>query len=512
MKILSTRLSAVGAVITATALGITACGGGSTSSGGASSGATLTLGVLTQATTFEAANANWSNEAPFEQAVYDTLLKASPKNEVEANLATDWSYDAKNTTLTMTLRSDVKFTDGSTFTADVAAQNLLRFKKGTSANASELANLKDAKATDDTHLVLTLVKPDPALLNYLTQNAGLMESAKAFTSADVKTNPVGSGPYVLDTKSTKPGSTYVFTKNPSYWNAADQHYGKLVMNVYDSGTSLLNAIRGGQVNAASTFDNTTLDQIKATGWNVAPLELNWEGLILFDRDGKMSPALGNVKVRQAINYALDRNGLLKVLSNGYGTVTGQVFPTSSAAYDASLDSTYSYDPAKAKQLLTEAGYPNGVTISMPSVSSFQQAMDLIKQQLDAVGITVKYTSVPPSDFISSILAPKFPATFMQLQEDTNDWQLASYQFGPAAIFNPLKTTTPQLQSLLDKLQTASDTAAPAIAKQVNTYIVDQAWFAPLFRPQLSFVTDSKTSVTVQPGNSYPYLFNIKPAS
>ena len=169
--------------------------------------------------------------------------------------------------------------------------------------------------------------------------------------------PVGSGPYVLDTKATVVGSSYVFTANPNYWDKAEQHYSKIVMTVYTTPTTVLDAIEGGQVNAANTFDDTTIPQIKDAGFTVYPLQLNWAGLSLFDRNGKMSGPLGKVKVRQAINDAFDRTALLKDMSDGYGSVTTQVFPTNSPGYESSLNSYYSFDPAKARQLLAEAGLP-----------------------------------------------------------------------------------------------------------------------------------------------------------
>src|SRR3954463_10960799 len=204
------------------ALALTACGG--SSSGDSSSSDPLTLGAIVPPTSFAAANANWANESPYIQAVYDSLLRESPEAEIEPSLATDWAYDDTKTVLTMTLRDDVTFTDGTKFDADVAAQNVLRFKAGTSPDASYLANVADATAVDPTTLQITLSQPDPALLNYLAQNAGAQESPAAFGKPDEQTTPVGSGPYLLDTKNTVVGSKYVFTKNPDYWSPDDQHF------------------------------------------------------------------------------------------------------------------------------------------------------------------------------------------------------------------------------------------------------------------------------------------------
>ena len=483
-----------------------ACGGP------AGSSSTLTLGVITPATTFQAPDMNWGNESTYNQAVYDSLVQASPTGVIEPHLATAWSYNAAKTVLTMTLRTGVKFTDGTPFNASVAAQNLEAFQKGTSNNASDLINMASATAVSPTKLVIRLKQPDPAFLTYLGEAAGSQESPKAWKSPTAATVPVGSGPYVLDTKATVVGSSYVFTANPNYWDKAEQHYSKIVMNVYTSATTVLDAIEGGQVNAANTFDDTTIPQIQNAGFTVYPLQLNWSGLSLFDRSGKMSGPLGNVKVRQAINDAFDRTALLKDMSEGYGSVTTQVFPTSSPGYESSLNSYYSFDPAKAKQLLAQAGYPHGFTLAMPSITAaFGGATyALIQAELANIGIKVNYTDYQASTIFTAILAPKYPATYFTLEEDPVPWELAQFILTPTATFNPFHSTDPTVAGYLKTMQTGSSAQAAAAAKALNRYLVQNAWFAPFFRPQSSFVADSHTSVVVQPGNAVPYLWNIKP--
>jgi peptide/nickel transport system substrate-binding protein len=456
---------------------------------------------------------NWANESPYGQAVYDTLLQASPSGTIQPDLATAWSYNADKTVLTLTLRTGVMFTDGTAFNATTAAQNLEAFQRGTSNNASDLVNMASAKAESPTKLVITLKQPDPAFLVYLTQNAGLQESPKAFTSATAKTAPVGSGPYMLDTKATVPGSSYTFTANPNYWNKSQQHYSKIVMTVYSTPTSLLDAIQGGQVNAANTFDNTSLTQIQNAGFTVFPLQLNWAGLLLMDRDGTMAKPLGNVKVRQAISYAFNRPALLKALSAGYGSVTTQIFPTYSPAYDKSLDSYYTYDPAKAKQLLAEAGYPNGFTLDMPEAAALGASnYALMAQQLAAIGIKVNYTSYQGNQIFTAILAPKYPATYFILQEDPTVWQETQFDIAKTATWNPFHVDEPAVTGYIKTIQTGSASQADAAAKSLNTYLVQNAWFVPFFRQQSSFVADKNTAVTVQTGNALPYLWNIKPKS
>ena len=512
---LGTKNRSVAAAVTVgLALLLTACAGG-TSGGtsGTATGATgtLTLGAVFPPVTYAASGAEWANVSPYMQAVYDTLLHATPDAKIEPWLATSWTYNTGKTVLTMKLRTDVKFTDGTAFTAEVAAQNLTRFRDGTSPNKSFLVNVKAATATAPDTLQITLSQPDPSLLLYLTQNAGLQESPTAFTSADVKTKPVGSGPYILDTGKTVVGSKYVYTKNPNYWAKDQQHYANLVINVYGTISTEVNALRGGQANGLNLVDNSANDQLKGAGLTLFPHELDWQGIILMDREGKMNPALGNLKVRQAINYAIDRAAMLKAVPKGNGTVTGQIFPTSSPGYDPALDTRYPYNKDMAKQLLTEAGYGNGLTITFPEIIiGGTTVYDLMKQYLGEVGITVKYEQVALNDAIAAVLAPKYAAAWFQLQEDPTAWQIANFTMTKSATFNPFKVDDPQIAGFAAKIQSGSDAEAAAAAKDLNRYVVEQAWFAPWYRVAGNFAADKFTKVVQQSDNAYPYLWNITP--
>lgn len=505
------RSKRMAAVIAAVALGLTACGGGGAAAPQDQSSQTLTLGALLAPKTFAANQSEFANLSPFYQAVYDTLIRMKPDGSLVPMLAKDWKYNADKTVLTLTLRDDVKFTDGTPFNADAAKQNLERFKAGTSPDAQFLAALKTAKAVDATTLELTLSAPDPAFLNYLSKDASFMQSPASFGNADIATKPVGSGPYVLDTAATVTGTSYSYHRNPNYWDKGLVHYDNLVLNVYGDQTSLLNAIKSGQLNAANTADNNTLTEIQAAGYKVNPLQLNWAGLILFDRAGTTNPALKDVRVRQALNYAFDTKAMLQSIGQGYGELTAQVFPPSSAAYDKSLDSRYAFNPAKAKELLAQAGYASGLTLKLPSSALMGNTLPaLITQQLKDVGITTEFTDTG-NNFIADLLAPKYGVSYMILEQQS-DWQLINMKISPTAPWNPYKYEDPKVDELINKIHVGSTEEQTAAAKELNKYIVEQAWFAPWYRPQSSFVSDAKTKVEVQTGNAYPFIWSFSPAS
>ena len=507
------------AVAVAATLALAGCSGGGNGgggnggggNGGGEGGGTLSWGVIVPASTFAAKDARWANESPYMQAVYDSLLKATPEGEIEPNLATEWSYNEDSTVLTLTLRDDVTFTNGETLTAEDAAQSLLAFKAGTSPNASNLKNLQDAKAVDDTTLELTLAAPDPALLNYLTQNAGLVAPAASIDDPATATEPVGSGPYVLNTADTVVGSSYAFDKNADYWNPEAQHYDKLVLQVYTDSSALLNAVQGGQVNVSNVLDPTTIPQMEGAGYTRNENELNWTGFLLSDREGALNPALAELEVRQAINHALDREAILQTLGGGFGTPTTQIFPTYSPSFDEELESFYEYDVDKAKELMAEAGYADGFEVTMPRATGIPPAnFTLMADQLAQIGITVNYEDLALSDFISSIVGGKYAMSYFQLQQDPTDYQLAQFQIAEASTWNVLHQSTPEVEELVTTIQTGTEDEAATAGQELNRYLVENAWFAPFYRPTNVFVSDANTQVEVQAGNAVPYLENVQP--
>jgi peptide/nickel transport system substrate-binding protein len=502
---LATRAAAVGAIA---ALALSACA----AQPAAEQDTVLDLGLVTPLTSFAPWEASWANQSPYLQAVYDTVLRAEADGTIVEGLATAWEWDDSKTQLTLTIRDGVLFSDGSALTAQSVADSLLRFKDGTSENASFFTGLLDATASDDSTVVVTLQSPDPAFLIYLTQNAGLVGAEAMYDAADAQTTPIGSGPYELDAAGTVVGSSYVFSAKDDYWDADSVHYDEIVITVYGDPTSLMNAIKGGQVDATASQTPTQIPEAEAAGYTANIAESNWSGFLLVDRNGTINPAMGDVRVRQAINYALDREGLVQALAGGYGTPTTQVFSTLSAAYDPELDSFYTYDPEKAKELLAEAGYADGFTLLMPSNNFVPESeFAIYKEQLGAVGITVEWQTTG-DDLFPRMLGGEWAAFPFLLQADPTAWQAMQFSMLPWSPWNTSHVEDPQILGFMGALSTAEGDEADAIAHELNTYIVEQAWFAPVMRQQGAFFTNATTVVELQAENVVPYLWNISPAS
>ncbi|MHA7299473.1 ABC transporter substrate-binding protein [Pseudarthrobacter sp. MDT3-1] len=507
------RWKTASAALAIAALALTGCSGQNpeSSSSSGSTGGTLTLANTLAPTTLDAAGSGWAVISPYYQAAYDTLLRITTDGKIEPFLAEKWSYNADATALTLNLRNDVTFSDGSKLTSAVVKINLERFQKGTSPDASFLKRIQSIETPDDRTVVLRLSSPDPAMLNYLARDPGLIASGDAISKdpQSLATNPIGSGPYILDTKETVIGTSYVYAKNSTYWNPSVQHYDKLVIKVMADATAALNAIKSGEVNGVRLLNNNNLEEVKGAGWTVNQNEMNVFGMLLLDRAGTSNKALGDVRVRQAINHAFDRKALLKALQFNNGTVTEQVFPKRSAAFDADLDNRYSFDPQKARQLLAEAGYPDGFTLTIPTTASVgATTWTLIGQQLADVGIKVEFTDAA-SNFVSDILAPKHPAAWIGLEQQS-DWQLIQFMISPTAVWNPFKYADAKVDELVKQVQVGDESARQTAAKDLNKYIVEQAWFAPWYRPNNSFATDAGTSVKMLSSNVFPAIYDFEP--
>lgn len=500
----------VAAVAVAVALTLSGCTGSDSGGSGTASGGKLTITNLLSPSSYNPAQgAEWDNFSAYWQAVYDTLLYQADDGTIKPWLATRWSYNDAKTVLTLTLRDGVTFTDGQKLTADAAKQSLEHFRDGTSSYASWLAGTTYT-APDDKTLVITLKAPDPSFLSYLAKAAGIVASPSTWSNPDAATHPVGSGPYILDTAATVPGTTYVYTANKKYWNKDAVHYSSLAINLVASPTAALNAMTAGETNFAPVIDVTTIPQLEANRWNVKYNMHVWQGFQLFDRDGQLNKALADVRVRQAINYALDRPALLKALVAGHGEATTQVFAETSAAYDAKLDDYYPYNPDKAKKLLADAGYADGLTLHMPQNPGDATTYTVIAQQLADIGVTVKYdTAAGGTGDFNAVIEGKYPANWSGMGEGS-DWDVIQLVVAPTATYNPFHTTNDTVNGLMATIQTGSQKEADAAAKKLNTYLVEQAWFAPAFRQKSYFGSDANTTFTMPAYNSFPSLFSIKP--
>jgi peptide/nickel transport system substrate-binding protein len=490
----------------ALALSVSACGGGGTAAGKA--GGTLNLAVSQSLKSWDLAEAGNGQDQQYYQPVFDSLFRIDSKGAPSANLATSWEYDKALTTLTLKLRTDVKFSDSTPLDAEAVKANLMHTKAGKGEAATPLKAIADVQAPDSSTVVVKLSSPTPSLLRSLGNVAGMIASPKALTSPQ---SPVGSGPYTLDDSSTTAGTEYVYVANPNYWNKSAFPFEKVDVKTMSDPTARTNALLSGQLDG-SGVSGDRMEAVKAGGLKIDTVSPGVvEGLYIWDRKGTIVPALADVRVRQALNYAFDSAAIVKIVKKGLGTPTTQSFSSDSEAFVPELDKTYKYDPAKAKALLAEAGYANGFDVVMPDISSlFPEMQAAMVEQLGSVGVRVKLDKIPFDQFMPSILAGKYAMSYFKTG-GTDPWITIQLIVAKQGTWNPLHVEDQRVNDLMSRISNSTGSEQASAYKELNTYLVNQAWNAPLDVVKDAYASSKNVEVTMNPFYNTPPLYNFKPA-
>ncbi|EDY46664.1 ABC transporter substrate-binding protein [Streptomyces sp. SPB074] len=435
-----------------------------------------------------------------------------PGRQPQADVATKWEYDKTRTRLALTLRDGVKFSGGAPFDGAAVMANMKRFRKGGGGSAKTLAALRRVTVEDPTHVTLILSAPDPALLFQLSDAAGLMADPAEFAGSSLTTTPAGTGPYELDKTRTAVGNKYVYPRKTGYWGAK-LPFETLAISAFDNETAVVNGLKTGQIDTA-VLQDTNQQAAIASGIRLKKTDytFDFQGLLLFDRAGALTPALAKPQVRQAINYDLDRETMLDKLRRGRGELTSQIYGPGTKAYDKALDTYYDHDPAKARKLLAEAGYAKGFTLRLPRAAALvsDALASSIATDLKAVGITVRWDLLDGNSALRKIYRERaYSATVMNNGQNPVDWTATQDLVAPG-VFNLFGSTDATVRKLLQRIQTGTATQAARAARALNRHLVEQAWFAPFYRMRYELVTGPDVKARTQSGMAVPSLYDYTP--
>ena len=478
-------------VATIAAAGVVAAGLAACSTGGSTAAhSSITVAVSSAPTTLDPAKgSNTADSQMFYDLAYEPLINLKSDGSLGAGLATSWKYtDSTETKFQLTLRKGVKFSDGKTLTAAGVVASINHEKSANGPVAVYVNEIKSAVAINPTTVQLNLIRPNSTIAFVLTQRFligsvvgpdGLANPTALGTSTD------GAGQYMLDKSLTVANDHYTFVPNPHYYNPSAIKFKKFTVKIIPNPQTALNALKSGQISyVGGAFSSAS--QAKAAGLQVFSTPSSWYSLFLFDRNGTLVPALASQQVRQALNYAIDRTAIAKALFSGYGTPTDEVSIKGyeSDGYDPSYVNHYAYNPAKAKQLLAAAGYPNGFTLTVgatPTPGNGVQIAQAVAADWAKIGVTANiqsYASV--NDMVTPWLGAKLPVTTWYYDAQPMFIEAGQAIVKDAGIFNPFKTDDSKLDTLLDKAYAETDKSKqPAAWAAVEDRIVDLGWFAPV---------------------------------
>lgn len=480
-------------------------------------GGTLTIATSASPSTLDPASGQ-NSYSPYYDLAYDPLIIEAPNGSFKPGLALKWKYGPRNKSFSLKLRPGVRFSDGSRLTAQAVKTWVMHAKTlPGSYGGTYFSALTSIKVTGPLSLTLYFNTPTPLLELDFSQllEMGMIGSSKAVAANTLSTSTDGAGPYKLDKAATVTGDHYTFVPNPYYWNKRAVHWKKVVVRVITNPTTALSALETGQVQVALGQPVASVSAASKAGLKYdAPLTL-FLALSLVDRNGKVAPALADVRVRQALNYAIDRKAVTAVVGAGFGRPIDQMAVPGDDSYDPKLDNAYPYDPAKAKQLLAAAGYGNGLTLpALVWQGVGQDTMsEAIAGELAKVGVTLKLDiRTDVGDYFQRLSGATYPTaaiSFGRIPAAT-DYQVL---YGPNAnLFNPFRSKNVELSRLYYKLIATPTAKMPAVARQMQAVLVHQAWFVPVSAtPLVVFYTRNVTGVNATPQRNVIYASEIAPA-
>jgi peptide/nickel transport system substrate-binding protein len=480
-------------------------------------GGTLTLAWDSSPECLDPQLGNSSLDLSIDRQFADSLVNQEyPSGKLVPWLASSWSVNSNATLFTFHLRSGVTFSDGTPLTAAVVKANLDSIVKlGAAAEGSTyLTGYAGSTVVNPTTVAVRFKQPDAQFLQAASTVSLSILSASTLTkkpAARCQGSFNGSGPFVLASFSANQQVT--LSSRPNYdWGAANfSHTGaaylsKIVFRIIPDASVRVGALQSGQVDVLSDIPPQNESQVKANG-DVIVSQTN-PGVPYGLQINSQSGPLADVSVRRAIEFAVNHNLIVKsLLTSSYKPAVGVLASNTPDAINQTSSPYYTYDPAKAKQVLSADGWApgpggvrtkNGTKLSVTAIYVNLWAPDvpileLIQQELANVGIQLNLKAEPLTQFVTALFTPG--ASKYQLiwyGQTRADPDVLALCFGATQYNRSDITSSNPLQALLESQATTTQPAkrAQIIAKAENL-ILQQGYFVPVVNQTTVLATSPK---------------------
>jgi peptide/nickel transport system substrate-binding protein len=397
--------------------------------------------------------------------VFEGLVKPNPDGGLEPAVAENYAVEQDGLAYRFTLREGLLFHDGSPVTAEDVVFTLETAR----ANQFEgFANIAAVEAPDKRNVRIRLKEKDPEFLTNLT--IGIVPK----NNGDREKRAIGTGPFIIDSYTTQ--QSLVLVRNPNYRRPGYPVLDKVTMVFVADSDALLTALRGGNIDGAA-ITGALLQQLPEDRFDVVPGYSNSVQLLALNNSAK---PLDDVRVRRALNYAVDVREIIDTAFYGRGEPSGSpLIPGLGRYYEASLKNPYPVDIARAKALLAEAGYPGGFPLEITVPSAYVMHVDtaqVLVNQLAKIGVGAAIKQVDWATWLSEVYrGRRFQATIISLDSNSVSPRSFLARYRSNADSNFINFKNADFDSLYDSsLSEMDDAKRAAIYRNAQKMISDNA--------------------------------------
>jgi peptide/nickel transport system substrate-binding protein len=410
--------------------------------------------------------------------VYDRLIAYDDKLVPQPQLAESWDQSADQTSIKLNLRKGVQFHSGREFTSDDVKYNLLRVRDpkvgaGTFVNQSNWFSGIDTP--DKYTVVLTSETPRPLTFDFF-QYFNIVDK-DAMESADARSKAVGTGPFSL--VEWVPGDHLQFARNPNYWQTGRPYLDAIHATILNDPQAMISQLEGNAVDAIKSPPLTDFGRLKSDPGYQALAHPN-AGIVFCFGVNVLNPPLDDKRVRQALNYAIDRKRFADSVMFGLGRPQALPWAPGSPPYDAALEQAYAFDLNKAKSLLGEAGVSNLEMDLLLTTSAEGNSMAQIYQaDLASIGIKLNIRTLESAAWLDQVNNRKYVGAYWATSTRAN--LLPGSMLSSSKLSDPLNNNSgfknDQYTQLINAATSEPDPAKQKqVYQQLNQLVLDASFF------------------------------------